>query len=279
MALVALAACAFVVGSRAKADSQGLLAPRGVTTLQAPAPPDPLRPSASAPPSFAPDLIPPLEPSIDPETAGLWQYLLSAMGDWPKAHIQAAAYEDVALSIAEAVLRSPATGWPSPWNTPEARAVLLASLGYFEGARYASYVDDGRCNRMMRAAWDAAPEESTGVRSLFTGRMLTHKAHPNLSVLSAEDRALLNKYGTCDNGIAYSIFQIHAADLRLSTAALADREKAAEAALAIAKRSIRAGLCGYSGEAWPECPKAHLRLSFALEALRRHPPRSALSLE
>jgi hypothetical protein len=256
LALAAVAACAIgILGPVTRADTvHAALATQAV--VKAPR-----------------ESIPDLEPSVAPRTEQLRRYLLTVMQDWPKSvHVPAVAYEDVALSIAQAVDSSPQDGWPAPWNTREARAVLLASLGYFEGARYAEYVDDGTCNRMMKRAWDAALEESTGALSVITGRPMTRKRHPNLAVLTADERKLL-RMGTCDNGLAVSIFQIHAADLHLPADKLADRTQAAIAALAIAKRTIAGGLCGYSGEAYPECPKAHVRLQLALEGLRKHPPR------
>lgn len=259
LALAVAAACAFILGPSTRADTRRIAAAT-LVTVDAPR-----------------ERIPDLEPSVPPRTEALRQYLLSAMKDWPAAiHVPAVPYEDVALSIARAVDEAPSDlqqGWPAPWDTREARSLLLASLGYFEGARYATYVDDGSCNRWMRRAWDAAVPESTGTVSILTGKMLTRRSHPNLAVLAPAERAVL-KMGTCDNGLAVSIFQIHAADLHLSSEKLADRTEAAMAALRIAKRSIAGKLCGYSGETYPECPKAHVRLQLALDALRRHPVRA-----
>jgi hypothetical protein len=165
-------------------------------------------------------------------------YLLGVMSDWPPAlqTLPSVPYRDVAESIATV------TSDPSD-------AVLLAALGYFEGSRYAQYVDDGSCND---AKWVKSPE----------GARLTH-------------------WGTCDHRVARSIWQIHPQDDRASlthglcsTEAISTRVGAARCALDIAHRSLAATgtLSYYTGEWDGPHPKADERLSFAKRALKKHPP-------
>ena len=191
-----------------------------------------------APPT-PPAAVAPLEPAFDEATA---DYLLTVMTDWPPALpvLLSVPYRDVAESIATV------TSDPSD-------AVLLASLGYFEGVRYAQYVDEYRCND---PAWVKSPE----------GARLTH-------------------WGTCDHGIARSFWQIHPQDDRssvthglCSTEAISTRIGAARCALDIAHRSIAAtgNLSYYTGEWSGPHPKANERLEFAKRALKKHtPPRVA----
>jgi hypothetical protein len=193
--------------------------------------PIPLVPPAEVP---APVTIAPLDPAFDSATA---DYLLTVMSDWPpaRAEVPAVPYRDVAESIATVT------------SDPD-DAVLLAAIGYFEGARYARYVDEYRCND---PGWVKSPE---GVR-------LTH-------------------WGRCDGGIARSIFQIHPQDDRASlsrglcsTLAISTRVGAARCALDIAKRSLGATgtLSYYTGEWYGPHPKADERLEFAKRALKRYP--------
>ena len=186
--------------------------------------------------STRPEPVAPVQeepPAFDPATV---DYLLTVMNDWPPAIIPSVPYRDVAESIA--------TVTSDPGD-----AVLLASLGYFEGARYAQYVDDGSCND---AKWVKSPE----------GARLMH-------------------WGPCDHGLAHSIWQIHPQDDRsspthglCSTSAVSTRVGAARCALDMAHRSIAAtgNLSYYTGE-WGELhPKADERLGFAKRALKKHPP-------
>jgi hypothetical protein len=96
LAIVTAAACAFILGSRAKAAPFDSPPAPGVASIQPGLPPS--------------DPIPPLEPSLAPETEKLRAYLLTAMQDWPRARIAAVPYEDVAYSIAEAEASRP------PWQ-------------------------------------------------------------------------------------------------------------------------------------------------------------------
>jgi len=195
-----------------------------------------IQPAAAPPPS---DLAP-LEPAFDP---ALVSYLLTVMSDWPPAlkAVPAVPYRDVAESIATVT------------HDPD-DAVLLAALGYFEGARYAEYVDSGDCNDR---AW----------------------------VKSAEGRRL-SRWGTCDHLIARSLWQIHPQDDPISptrglcsTEAISTRVGAARCALDIARRSLKAtgNLSYYTGEWNGPHPKADERLEFARRALKKHPPPTGAS--
>lgn len=186
--------------------------------------------------------IDPLDPSFDQATA---DYLLTAMSDWPPARkeVPSVPYRDVAETIATVT------------SDPE-DAVLLASLGYWEGARYAQYVDELRCND---PAWVRSPE---GQR--------------------------LSKWGTCDRGPtdkvgrAHSFWQIHPVEDRSSPLYAvcnqrvidSSREDAARCALALAKNSLKetGSLAWYTGEWNGPHPKADVRLEFAKRAMKKHPP-------
>lgn len=174
-------------------------------------------------------------PAFDPATV---DYLLGVMNDWPPAlaAVPSVPYRDIAEDIASV------TSDPND-------AVLLAALGYFEGARYAQYVDDYSCNDPK---WVRSTE---GIR-------LTH-------------------WGTCDHGLAHSIWQIHPQDDRsspthglCSTEAVSTRVGAARCALDMAHRSLAAtgNLSYYTGEWGESHPKAAERLEFAKRALKKHPP-------
>jgi hypothetical protein len=186
--------------------------------------------------------VPPLEPTFDPAIA---DYLTVVMTDWPPP----------AREVAGVPHRAVAESIASVTSDPR-DAVLLAGLGYIEGARYAVYVDSLACNDH---AW----------------------------VLSAEGQRL-SHYGTCDRGPtdrvgrAHSIWQIHPQDDHASTLHTlcrteevdSSREAAARCALAIAKGSLRetGSLAWYTGEWNGEHPKADVRLEFVRRALRKHPP-------
>lgn len=164
-------------------------------------------------------------------------YLIDVMNDWPHARKEVPAVDnkDIAYSIVGA--------------TSDAKdAVLLAALGYFEGARYAQYVDSGQCND---AKWVRTPE---GIR-------MTH-------------------WGACDGGHAYTIFQIHPIEQgplkeKCSRDVItASRTNAAICALEIAHRSLARTktLVDYTGEWRAEGhPKADERLAFAKHATAKHP--------
>jgi len=197
----------------------------------------------------------------------LTTYVLSVMNGWTHAVSQmpVADYEAVASDIAQAVILEPEGPltcdtfaapdgkrclWGPGWNTDHAKAVLLAALGYWEGSRYAAYVDEYRCNDL---AWRA---DQANARILHLG-------------------------GNCDNGHAHSLWQIHPIiDRQAPLYALCNRDAvdgsrlgAARCALSIAASSIRSSgtLTSYTGEFWGEHPKADIRLDFAQRAIAKHP--------
>ena len=199
----------------------------------------------------------------------LREYTLDVMNGWTHAvpSMPVADYGDVASDLAMAVIMEPDDGqhcklmasadgfrrcaWNVPgWDSDHAKTTLLAALGYFEGARYAAYVDEGKCND---DAWRATPE----------GAHLMHMG------------------GDCDHKHAHSLFQIHPVEdkdsplyeLCNATAVDSGRLPAARCALAIAGRSLKhtGDLSDYTGEFWGEHPKATQRLDFAAHALARRP--------
>jgi len=253
--------------------------------------PKPVMTRLEAPP------IPPLELPVDPDAEDLYLghlagYLLEdVMMNWTPApkQVPAAFLPEVAWDIARAVVHEPedpghcatvkATDgrrrclWGVPgWNSDHAKAVLLAAVGYWEGARYAKSVDDGSCND---PAWRADPANAT----------------------------LIHLTGNCDGGRAHSIFQIwprvgsaHDSPINASCDkdAVAVRYTAARCALQILRMSMMqsSDLTGYTGEtpppgtsaSWKEQAirpldtgegswrqKSTVRLEFARKALKKHP--------
>jgi len=172
------------------------------------------------------------------------QYVLWVMGGWTRAvpSEPVASYDDIADDIASAA------------NGNAEDAVLLAGLGYFEGARYAAYVDGYGCNN---AEWRK----------------------------SDEGRRLMRVWGDCDGGRANSIWQVHPiVDRSTSLYSLCRFEligpmgcrfNAARCALAIAHASMQAtgDLSGYTGEPMfaGGHPKADQRLAFVRAAIAKHP--------
>lgn len=196
---------------------------------------------------------PVLAPTVDARVEQLAAQTLGVMRHWPPAvAFEAVGYDDVAHSLAEAVVndfdgRGEWAGWPLG-----KQAVLLAALGYYEGARYAAHVDDGRCND---PAWRSTPE---GRRLMLTS-------------------------GDCDGGRAFSIFQIHPfclprkdGDCEQVTGdkLIGSRTYAAGVALWIASRSIDSTgtLQSYTGESGLFHPKADVRLAFALDGWSKYKP-------
>ena len=172
----------------------------------------------------------------------LCAYVLTVMQGWPPPYkLGTVPLPDVAASIAD-VAAHDAPAWPD--DTTGARsAVLLAALAYFEGDRFASYVDDGTCNK------------------------------PGFRLHDARAR-----YGTCDGGLAHSLWQIHEIELAdplevASATTLTDRTFAAHIALRLARQSLAATgtLQNYTGEWSGPHPKADERLKFALKASAAQP--------
>jgi hypothetical protein len=146
--------------------------------------------------------------------------------------VPASRLESIAADVAAVTLAEPRAfdGDSSGQRT----ALLLLSIARWEtGGSWAAWVDDGRCND---PAWRAA-------------------------------HAALMKGGDCDGGAAYGLWQVHAPgdDPAVGRTYVADRRVGIRAALAVARASLESGrgLCGYSGEQPPHCPKAALRLETA----------------
>lgn len=223
----------------------------------------------------APTPEPAPEPVVVDDTAAnarhehLRSYVLDVMNGWTHAvsSMPVVDYGDVASDIAFAVIMEPAAvpdcermqsadgikrclwGVP-PFNSDHGKAVLLAALGYWEGARYAAYVDEGECND---DAWRATEE----------GQHLMHRG------------------GDCDHKQAHSLWQIHpVTDTASSTYTLCNvaavggsRLGAARCALELARRSLKVNgsLYAYTGEFPFEHPASDKRLDFATRALDKHP--------
>lgn len=186
----------------------------------------------------------------DVQLRDLKAYVLEVMNGWaPSVSLPAVSYEDVAEDIALAAMYDSIEDHGG-WNGPPGRAVLLAALAYWEGARYAAYVDAGLCNS---PAWRA----------------------------SSEGAKLIHVGGNCDGGRAHSLWQIHPIadttsplyELCNVEAVDGSRVAAARCAFTIAWRSLTAtgSLVEYTGEWSFEHPKADVRLKFAEKALRVHP--------
>jgi hypothetical protein len=163
-------------------------------------------------------------------------------------------YDEVAADISAAINDEGPIGGPA--STPERSGILLAGLGYFEGSRFAAYVDDGSCNRWTALAMEhpiRRPDSKTGIVTVF----------PNYSVLPAEARALI-RHGDCDGGKAFSLWQVWPKG-EFTPERLAVRREAARAALLIARASYKArgNLSCYTGEGPDVHPKADERERFA----------------
>jgi hypothetical protein len=128
-------------------------------------------------------------------------------------------------------------------ETGQQTALLLLALAYHEtGGSWATWVDNGSCND---PTW------------------------------RAQHADLMNRSGDCDGGKAWSMWQIHVPgdSVIAGRALIADRKRAIRTALGLARTSLQAkvGLCGYSGERYPSCTKAALRLSTAQRWIGRFP--------
>jgi hypothetical protein len=189
--------------------------------------------------------VQPAAPTAPPDP--LIEYTLSIMRGWTPAlpNMPTVPYEDVAASIVSAA------------STPQ-DAALLAALAYWEGARYAAYVDDGRCHD---PAWRATPEGIT----------------------------LMHQGGDCDSNKAWTLWQIRPVEDRRAAlyticslgAITASRDAAARCALEIAHSSLKAvgSLANYTGEWWGPHPAADKRWNFAQAALAKRPFKPSLARE
>src|ERR1700690_2627309 len=167
--------------------------------------------------------------------------VLGTISKWAPAvaEVPHVPYEALADDISGVVTAEGAVGGPA--DTLEKSAILLAGLGYFEGSRFATYVDDGSCNRWMAEAMRhpiRRPDSKTGIVTLF----------PNYSTLPAGARALI-RHGDCDAGKAFSLWQVWPKG-EFTPERLAVRTEAARAALLIARASykLRGNLSAYTGE-------------------------------
>ena len=235
---------------------------------------------ARPPPSTLPTLVP--APSTTEEIARtkaterldtLAGFTLDVMLGWRHAAsaLPVIDYAGLSRDIATAVILEPAAfddmhapckqvgseldprrcRWASSfWSADNAKATLLAAVGYWEGSRYAEYVDAGQCNDR---SWRKTPEGAW----------------------------LMKLGGDCDGGHAFSLWQIHPIakpanvlfDL-CNARVVAKRMPAARCALEMLRRSLAAdGTLGeYTGESLygAKRPKADERLNFAKDALKAH---------
>jgi hypothetical protein len=219
---------------------------------------DPLAVALISPTTDPPD-SPATSHTERPVTADLTDDLLGVMNKWTPAIpvVPHADYEAVASDIAF-VVHEFGNVWPGGDPVVMARrsGVLLATLAYWEGARFAAYVDDGRCNDWMAEAMRnpiRRPDSKTHVATIF----------PNYAAIPAEGRTLIH-YGDCDGGHAYSLWQVWPKG-EFTAEKLRTRRDAARAALLIARASfkLRGNLSGYTGESAKVHPKADEREQFA----------------
>jgi hypothetical protein len=265
--LALAAACAF---AGITADAQPL-----VVLPQRPTPREPMDEPMSDAPS-------------DSDVEALGFDIAFAAKDWPEAVIPHAALRDVANDIAMAVLHSGDPAYPGlpvvvgkcpipmdrgDWrmtNDAEARGILSLALAYFEGARFASYVDEELCNDRGWRKDGVEEQEGTLHRSRQHGMTF------QTSIWTSEE--LLHIGGHCDGGLAFSFWQVHidsgllSYDPHMVTAEkMKDRVYAASVGLAMACRSLKAtgSLVGYTGERLSFHPKADERLNFARRFMSR----------
>jgi hypothetical protein len=186
-------------------------------------------------------------------------YLYGIIRTWsgPAKPVEQIDLHELAADIARVAYLNP-PAWPTDTNRHRT-VLLLATLAYFEGARFASYVDSGDCNEWMHEAWKHSWRRG--------GRFI-----PGINALPRAEQRLL-AFGNCDGGRAHSLFQIHPEDAHVSAEELRDRVRAATVALDIARRSLAMNgtLSGYSGEGFASAPKAAERLRFAAREYAKRP--------
>lgn len=202
--------------------------------------------------------LPADEPAVDaPDDDAhvkLTGYITAVMESWPSGYLPTVDELDLGHDIAAAALEKPS-------SDPSQDAVLLAALAYWEGARFASYVDDGSCN-------DPNWREAGIVEGRHLVRGVVHEFWTSQELMLAG--------GDCDHALARSLFQIHPIVDRASSVydlcnrdALSDRRTAASCALALAR--MDPSLCSYTGERGDYCPKAEERLAWARKAIAAWP--------
>lgn len=238
--------------------------------------------TVQADPVIQASIVTPAPVPLSPKFEHLRDYVRGVMESWPKGskELPTADLNDVASDIAAAVGIEPTTVeivtsktcstvkgsdwcfWGEGLNSDGAKGLLLASLAYWEGSRFADYAD----------------------RSLCTDK--TWRA-------SKEGRRFMHLGGDCDGGHAFSLWQIHPIEAKDAKGShidgVCDREHvgpgmydgvdginrygAARCALELARESIatRGNLMQYTGEIGYVHPKADERLEFARAAIKKHP--------
>lgn len=167
-------------------------------------------------------------------------YLTAAMMAWAPT-VPESRLRPIAADIAAVATRDPPAFTDDPDHVKS--ALLLASLGDLEtGHSWAAWIEDGRCNRQNWRELHEAMLKANG--------------------------------GNCDGGNAFTFWQIHMQPGRPSgIAMLRSRSIAITEALYRARTSLthQHGLCEYSGEHFPDCPKGQQRIDHALRWLADHP--------
>jgi hypothetical protein len=202
-------------------------------------------------------------------------YVLESMQTWNRGPMagKATHLEEIARDIVTVVTQE-----PKIWNGSDGskEAILLARIAWFE-TRFRNYVLDGSCNK-----WAAECYAKT--KTL------------NMKVLPEEAQQLM-QLGTCDGGMAVSLWQVHfecgsiylfddgswqnacssASKPHRSVTkadALADHQAAARVALAMARQSVKntGGLRNYVGGEGPErAGMAAQRFDSAMNWSQKHP--------
>jgi hypothetical protein len=190
----------------------------------------------------------------DPKREHLAVYVQDVIGMWPSAKIQEVSEIQLSYDIAAAALEKPS-------SDPSQDAVLLAALAYFEGARFAEYVDSGECNdpEWRKHGFDVGPVHHP-------------KGAPATLIWLADEQMHIG--GDCDGSRAHTLWQIHPAldpSGPLYAACKLDvistsRRDAAFCALSIAREDPSLGT--YTGG---QMAKAEERLTFARKAIADHP--------
>lgn len=178
-------------------------------------------------------------------------YVLAAMLAWTRPHAQPKNAEDGAwLSSIADDIASVSLQEPPLFSSDASRArtaLLLASVARYE-SNFAPWVDTGLCNDRLWRRGDGG--------------------------------GLTRRWGDCDGGHAFSLWQIHAG--ALGQTMIGDRRVAIREAITRLRVSLDAGkgLCWYTGEnASGECPKAELRLRTAQVWAVGHPFKNFKNLE
>jgi hypothetical protein len=191
---------------------------------------------------------------MTPARAHLDQYVLDVIESWPDGNLPTVFLAELADDIAGAALDKPS-------SDPSQDAVLLAALAYFEGARFAEYVDSGECNDLewRKHGFDTGP---------------THRVKdgPSTPIWLASEQ--MHVGGDCDGDRAHTLWQIHPAtdpsgplySVCKLDVITSSRRDAAFCALSIAREDPSLGT--YTGG---QMEKAEERLAWARKAIAAHP--------